>query len=277
MKSSISTTSRGYTLIELIVAVGLFALVMTLASGAYLLMMDLNRQTQDVATGVNSLSFALETMTRNIRTGTAYSCGVYGGDCPDGDEVFSFKDVNGENITYARGTQGVDGSVGTITENGIILTDPTVSVTKLTFYVTGTGTVASNDYLQPHVTIIVSGMTSSRVGKTSQPFTIETSSTLRGVDLTVTGSLTAPIVPVCVLTANPTSVLSGGKPTLSWTTTNAKSNGFSINQGVGAVSPAVAGSISAVNAITADTTYVGTVTNSAGNTATCSVTVTITP
>ena len=31
---------NGYTLIELVVAVGLFALVMTLASGAYLLMID---------------------------------------------------------------------------------------------------------------------------------------------------------------------------------------------------------------------------------------------
>ena len=270
--------TRGYTLIELVVAVGLFALVMTLASGAYLLMMDLNRQTQDVATGVNSLSFALETMTRNIRTGTAYSCGVYGsGDCLGGDEVFSFKDVNGTIVTYARGTQGTD-SAGSITENGVVLTDPTVNITGLTFYVSGTETVASGDYLQPRVTIVVSGTASSRVGKTSQSFTIETGSTLRGVDLTVVAPPATPTVPVCVLTANPTAVLSGGKPTLSWTTKNAKPDGgFSINQDIGTVSPSAGGSTPAASAINVTTIYVGTVTNSIGKTATCSATVTVTP
>ena len=63
----------GYTLVELIVAVGLFALVMLLAAGAYLMMIGVNRQAQGIATGIDNLSFALETMTRSIRTGTNYN------------------------------------------------------------------------------------------------------------------------------------------------------------------------------------------------------------
>ena len=67
--------TRGYTLIELIVAVGLFSFVMTLVSGAYFLMIGINRQAQSIATGINNLSFALETMSRTIRTGYDYDCG----------------------------------------------------------------------------------------------------------------------------------------------------------------------------------------------------------
>ena len=59
--------ARGYTLIELMVAVGLFAIVMMLASGAYLVMIGVSRQTQGIATGVDNLAFALETMTRITR------------------------------------------------------------------------------------------------------------------------------------------------------------------------------------------------------------------
>lgn len=177
------TISRGYTLIELVVAVGLFALVMTLASGAYLLMIDLSRQTQGISTGIDSLSFTLETMTRNIRTGTSYNCGVYGGDCIGGDTSFSFKDANGTDITYAFNQEA-----GSIVKDGAItLTDPSVHISALAFYVSGTRTIASTppDYLQPHVTIVISGSVSSGPRKTPQPFTIETGATMRGIDLTV--------------------------------------------------------------------------------------------
>lgn len=179
MKNLRTTLARGYTLIELVVAVGLFALVMTLASGAYLLMIDLSRQTQGIATGINSLSFALETMTRSIRTGTNYNCGDFGGDCPEGSTRFSFTNSSGEDIIYDQEGSGI------VQDDSIPLTDPSVTISSLTFYVTGTGTIANGDYLQPHVTIAVSGTVSSGPRGTPQPFTIETGATMRGIDLTV--------------------------------------------------------------------------------------------
>ena len=94
-----NNTTRGYTLIELIVAVGLFAFVMTLVSGAYFLMIGLNRQAQGIATGINNLSFALETMSRTIRTGYDYDCGGLG-DCPTGATNFSFISATGDTIAY---------------------------------------------------------------------------------------------------------------------------------------------------------------------------------
>lgn len=167
-------SSKGYTLIELIVAVGLFALIMTLSSGAYLLMIGLNRQAQGIATGINNLSFALETMTRTIRTGTNYSCNG-SGPCPNGGVNFSVKNTNNTLVNYAL-------SGGVITQNGVALTDSSVNVSSLMFYVSGTATTLAGDYTQPHVTIIVSGTVSSGPGKT-ETFAVETGATMRGTDL----------------------------------------------------------------------------------------------
>jgi Tfp pilus assembly protein PilW len=161
--------------VELIVAVGLFALVMVLASGAYLVMLGMNRQTQAVATGINNLSFALETMTRTIRTGTDYGCPTYGTNCSAGGTVFSVKNTSGATIEYRLLN-------GTITQNGVALTDPppAITVSSLMFYATGT---AKGDGQQPHVTIIVSGTVSTGAGKPLETFSVETGATMRGTDI----------------------------------------------------------------------------------------------
>lgn len=171
--------SRGYTLIELIVAVGLFAIVMLLASGAYLTMIGLNRQVQGISAGVDNLAFALESMTRDIRTGSNYSCGGVG-DCASGGSSFSMKNSNGISVSYA-----LSGSAIQKTTNGVqsALTDPSVTITSLTFYAVGTKTTAQNDTQQARVTIVVSGTVSVGPNKPPQSFTIETGASMRGSDI----------------------------------------------------------------------------------------------
>ncbi len=85
----------------------------------------------------------------------------------------------------------------------------------------------------------------------------------------VTISRINPVLPVCTLTANPTSIVNGGSSVLSWTTTNASST--SINQGIGVVT----GTSRSVSPATT-TTYTMTVTNPNGS-ATCAATVTVVP
>ena len=157
------TTSRGYTLVELIVAVGLFALVMLLASGAYLVMIGINRNVQGIATGIDNLSFALDTMTRTIRTGTDYSVG---------GTTFSVTNANGNRVNYSLLNN-------IIYQDSAPLTDPSVNVSSLMFYDYGT---SSGDSEQARVTIIVSGTVSSGPGKT-EAFTVETGATMRGTDI----------------------------------------------------------------------------------------------
>ena len=172
------TTKRGYTLIELIVAIGLFALIMTLASGAYLIMIGANRQVQGAATGVDNLAFALEDMTRSIRTGTGYSSTA--------GNSFTFTDANQQSVTFTVSTNPsycAGSSAGCLveTKGGVTspLTDASVSISSLSFRPTGT---ARGDSEQARVTIVVSGFVSVGPGKT-QGFTVETGATMRGTDI----------------------------------------------------------------------------------------------
>ncbi|MBU6214576.1 prepilin-type N-terminal cleavage/methylation domain-containing protein [Patescibacteria group bacterium] len=179
-----SRKSKGFTLVELIVSLGLFAIVLLLAAGAYLIMINLNRQAQAEAVGIDNLSFALETMTRTIRSGTQYSCnGV--GDCnnPSGTvfKVHSFIGGVGQDVTFGR---TVANGIGYITQNGNPLTDTTtVDVKSLTFYVSGTAPAASRDARQPYVLILIKGSVST--GPSTPPLTLylETSAAMRGSDL----------------------------------------------------------------------------------------------
>jgi uncharacterized repeat protein (TIGR01451 family) len=79
-----------------------------------------------------------------------------------------------------------------------------------------------------------------------------------------TVAVITPTTPTCTLTANPTTIQTGGTSTLSWTTTNATS--ASINQGIGAVTPVTSGNITV--SPTTTTTYTMTVTGT-GGTSTC--------
>ncbi len=81
-----------------------------------------------------------------------------------------------------------------------------------------------------------------------------------------------PPAPTCTLAATPSQVDSGGRSVLSWTTANGAA--FSINQGIGGVSPLAAGTTSTA-VLTQDTTFTGTITSASGQTATCSTQVTI--
>ncbi len=78
----------------------------------------------------------------------------------------------------------------------------------------------------------------------------------------------------CSLTASPTSVAPGDHTTLSWNFPQAGT--FSIDQGIGPVSPGLSGTTTS-KAINADTTFTGTaIAGSGGATITCSTTVTVT-
>ena len=141
------------------------------------MMIGLNRQAQGIATGIDNLSFALETMTRDIRTGTVYNCAGLG-DCPGGANSFTFKNKTGTQVTYSMSGSALQKTIGA-TQTAI--TDSSVTITGLTFYAVGTRP-APADYVQPHVTVVVSGTVSTSAGKT-EPFTIETAATMRGSDI----------------------------------------------------------------------------------------------
>jgi prepilin-type N-terminal cleavage/methylation domain-containing protein len=64
----------GFTLIEMIVSLGLFSVVITIAIGAFLSLVAGNEQLQSEQNVMINITFALDSMTREIRTGTHYYC-----------------------------------------------------------------------------------------------------------------------------------------------------------------------------------------------------------
>ncbi len=67
-------TQTGFTLVEMIVAVAVFSVVATVSVGALLMLIGTNEQLQSEQSVMTNLSFALDSMTREIRTGTWYYC-----------------------------------------------------------------------------------------------------------------------------------------------------------------------------------------------------------
>lgn len=71
-----STKSKksGFTLIELMVSISLFSAVMVIVIGALLALNNANRRAQAVRAVIDNLNFAMEDVTRSIRTSTAIEC-----------------------------------------------------------------------------------------------------------------------------------------------------------------------------------------------------------
>ncbi len=172
----------------MIVSVGIFSVVMLIVTGAYLALIDLDRKARATNQLVASLSFALDSMARAIRTGTAYACSP-GPNNTDGTcHQISFTDSNiGQTVTYRLNSNG---TIGSCTGSGacndstaIELTDRRIAIgeSDLTFYVQGVGT---GDGIQPYVIISVRGkMQSGNTSQASTTFSVQTSAAQRLPDL----------------------------------------------------------------------------------------------
>jgi len=153
--------SRGYTLLELMVSVGLFSLVMLIVLSAYLTLVHLDRKARATTDVMTNISFVAESMSREIRTGSSYQCSTNGStwtpNCSSPGVAFRFVDSRAtpRTVTYSRSNNQV---YITITVGGntttSALTDPRVIVNKLDFYVRGVGT---GDTIPPQVTFVMQG------------------------------------------------------------------------------------------------------------------------
>ncbi len=180
--------ARGFSLIEVLVSLSIFSVVITIAIGALLALIGANARTQNTQAVMTNITYALDSMTREIRTGTNFFCGSGGslpenGDttqnCSTGGPAFSFSEGgvslteftsnNSRRIGYRLNNNSIERRLG----NGawLAVTAPEIIVTKLKYVVTGT---ARGDAVTPSVTLYVEG-TAGEVNDDSQAsFNIQT-------------------------------------------------------------------------------------------------------
>ena len=188
----------GFSLIEVMVAVALFSVVMVVAIGALLSMLDANRKAQAIQSVVNNLSFAMESLSRTARVGGTYYCHpgsanpapVPGNaismpkDCAGGGTLLAFEkyagdpnDVGDQVIFRLNGTRlerSIDGG-----SNFVPLTSSESKIDNLRFYVIGS---ELGDSLQPRILVIVEG-TAGILERTKTRFHLQTTITQRVPDI----------------------------------------------------------------------------------------------
>ncbi len=81
-------TQAGFTLIEMIVSLAIFSIIVTMTIGALLVLITSNQKLQSEQSVMANLSFALDSMTREIRTGTSYYCDDANNDTSGVNNIF---------------------------------------------------------------------------------------------------------------------------------------------------------------------------------------------
>lgn len=174
-----SASEKGFTLLEMVISLGIFSIVIVTAVGAMLAVGNAQKKAALVQNIQDNLRFALESMTKEMRTGLDFK-----GDLPSGVphayDVFTFTQQNGTTVQYCR----LDGAIKKAkTPSGVCeaselhpVTDDSIVIDDLTFFLFGEG---ANDG-QPRVTVYVSGY--SQDVKLQTSFRMQTTVTQKGRD-----------------------------------------------------------------------------------------------
>lgn len=213
-----SKKQSGFTLIEMIVSLALFSVVVTIAVGALLVLIASNQRLQNEQSIMTNLSFALDSMTREIRTGTNYYCvsrNNPNGGPPDRrifrDGALLDSDVVGtcatgktsashryQGISFVESGQSITGAANTkivyfydADEQSIFrrlsgdaaqsIVSSGIVITDMEFYVTSSQVLADGDIRQPIVTIYVEAQEEGDI--TGKVYKLQTTVTQRTLDL----------------------------------------------------------------------------------------------
>lgn len=165
---------QGFSLLELIVAVGIFSIAATVVVGSFLSLLTAQRRAAANQQAMDNIRFAMDAMAKEIRVGSSYERGcadphLEPGDDPDPCSAIVFNNPEGDRVVY-RWSDTATGSVlekaknintsstcfselGNPTTNSCIgegfvsITDPRVRIDDVKMYIIGS---ATGDGLQPY-------------------------------------------------------------------------------------------------------------------------------
>lgn len=202
-----TTVQKGFTLIEMLVTVGLFTIIITIAVGGFTNAIRTQRQVSSLISTESNVSLALEQMTREIRTGYLFchdpgatSTDTYSSRCDDSDTSdpagatctvndasgapvwtcpsLDFYDAEGNHVTYSWAGGTLTESVNAGAPQSV--TGNTVSVKYLQFRLFGQ---TEGDHWPPRVTVSLGVAPSSTdAAVANDVFDLETTVSARTID-----------------------------------------------------------------------------------------------
>lgn len=203
--------NKGFTLVEVMITIGLFTVIMIIGIGAILGVNSTHRKTQSMRAVMDNLSFLMEDMTRSIRLGGDIFCRAasippnsvvditsggeqIGLDCQNKNMIIFepywnplWGDANNQVIYFID--EDADGR-GTIfkKEDDMDLGEPLIAVTPAEIDIditksgfTVVGATNKDDGIQPRVTIVLIGTV--RVGGSTTEFNLQTTVSQRLLDI----------------------------------------------------------------------------------------------
>lgn len=189
MKNYKSSKRKGFTLIELMVSISIFAMIAIVALGAIITIIDANRKARSLSTIMNNLNFSVESMTRSIKTGekiqnvrpTSFEVKAIDFDAEDlGAEVFPRKWITYRYNATDKSIERCDGSESTPSVSSCFpITSDQIVIKDAKFYVAGQ---AAGDNVQPRIRIVIEGETTTEIRGTNSSFEIQTTVSQRKLD-----------------------------------------------------------------------------------------------
>ncbi len=202
----------GFSLIELLVSLSIFTIVITMAVGTLLVLIDANGKAQNIQSSLTNVLFSLDSMTREIRTGTRYYCDTQGS-VSNGDSTEGFvvtqdcaANFNANFISIIEGgsslTGGGDPRIsyyyddtfdhgGGVIKGALLrrigtgdwfpLTSSQVDIQTFGLRVEGTG-LPPGDLLQPAVAIVIEGQ-AGELAEIDTTFTLQAYVAQRQLDI----------------------------------------------------------------------------------------------
>lgn len=167
--------NKGFSLIEVLVSLALFAIVVTMSVGTLVSMLAANEEAQFSREIMDQLGFALDELVREARTGSNFYCAndissiVESGssatqDCTSNASGFAFVE-GGRSLTGRAGCATANKRIGYQLESGQIVrytcdqevsavTPDSMTIQSIDFYVTGSSPA---DEVAPYMTVFIEG------------------------------------------------------------------------------------------------------------------------
>lgn len=213
MKSFPSQYQRhlGFSLIELLVSIALFSVVITMSVGTMIILLDANAKAQNMNVLMTNLSFALNSMSREIRTGFSYYCDSGSeaasiplpedtSNCSNGGTRFSVVETDNSLTGGSRGSYSQDNRItyyfdpafhsngnGAIlrrvgTGDSLPITSEEIDITEFSLLVVGSDPGPLDSAHSPRARIMIAG-TAGEIEGLDTSFRLQTTVTQRLLDI----------------------------------------------------------------------------------------------